>query len=55
MFARAFYALRYFAARFFPQSQGDAPAASAPGRRYVVPGAYRAARTLPTADLSGGS
>lgn len=30
MFARAYFALRHFAARFFPQSQGDAPAATAP-------------------------
>ena len=30
MFPRAFWALRYFAARFFPQSQGDAPTAATP-------------------------
>jgi hypothetical protein len=51
MFARRFFPGRYFAPRFFPPAA--AAPAGPPARRYVVPGYYRARRTLRTADLTG--
>jgi hypothetical protein len=39
VFARAYFALRMFAARFFPQSQGDSPAASSEGPLCATAGA----------------
>lgn len=40
MFARAYYALRFFTSRFFPQSGGATPAPDAGG---LVCGAFSAA------------
>jgi hypothetical protein len=41
MFARSYFGARYFAPRYFPQSQGEAPSLPAPvGGRFVVMGVY---------------